>query len=183
MPHSTPLRVLIAVAAAALGLLVAQVVVPDNPAWLFGRTLVPTILVLTLVMEWATERQIEGGLLGAALAPVRKMWGSSGAGLYSAIAAATFVRLEVETFLDEWAATGSLRAWLREELPEFLVGFSLDSIGNVIEASIWFVPWLSDFPTRDALVLGAACAAAFGLGRWAWPPAQVEPGEPAEQGV
>lgn len=174
MPHSTPQRVLIALVATAAGLLVAQVVTPDNAAWRFGRTLVPTLLVLTLVMEWATERRVEGGLVGAALHPVRKMWSSSGTGFYSAMAAVTFVRLEVDTFLAEWARAGSLQAWLREELPEFLLGFSLDSIGNVIEASIWFVPWLSSFPTRDAVVLGAGCAAAYGLGRWAWPDARRE---------
>jgi len=71
--------------------------------------------------------------------------------------------------LEEWAATGSLQAWIREELPEFLLGFSLDSIANLIEASIWFVSWLSDFPTRDAVVLGGACAVAYALGRGAWP--------------
>lgn len=161
-------RLAIATPALAAGLAVASVVVAEAAVWSVARTLVPLVFAVTIALEWAVDLDTEEGLLHLVFDKLESLWDSAGAGFYGVVAAATFVRLEAVTLAEEWTEAGSARAFFESELFETLIGFSMDSLFNSIEAGIWFVGWL-DLPTVEALGLGAACFAAYGLGRWAWP--------------
>ncbi|MCA9572993.1 MAG: hypothetical protein KC656_34385, partial [Myxococcales bacterium] len=161
-------RLPIALAIVGAGWVLAEALLPDTRAWSAGRVLVPLVFGLTVVLEWAADLDTEEGVLHAVLGKLQELWESSGAGFYGAVAAATFLRAEVSTFVQEWNEAGSLVAFVKSELLETVMGFSLASLMNLLEAAIWFVGWLS-FPLAHAAALLAGTFAAYALGRWAWP--------------
>ncbi|MEQ9569750.1 MAG: hypothetical protein RLN75_06130 [Longimicrobiales bacterium] len=168
MPTPTLRRLPLALAVLGAGWVVAAALLADTRAWAGGRTLVPLVFVLTILMEWAADLDTEEGVLHAVFGKLQELWESAGAGFYGAVAAATFVRAEAVTLVDEWNEAGSFEAFVRSELVETLLGFSLASIMNMVEAAIWFVGWLS-LPLPQMAGLLAATFAAYALGRWAWP--------------
>ena len=108
----------------------------------------------------------------------------SGGGFYGMVALSVFVGLEVETLLDP--KDGLLSGWrfVEGQVVQYLMGFSTDSIRNMVMAMVW--PW----PMISRIGLGwtggfvAACWGAFALGR-AWLPMpdltkKPEPEEKAE---
>lgn len=168
MPATALRRIPIALAVVGAGWFLAVRFLPDTPAWTAGRALVPLIFVLTIAMEWVADMDTEEGLLHALFGKLKELWESSGAGFYGAVAAATFVREEAQTFAREWSEAGSLGEFVKSELVETVLGFSLASIMNLVEAAVWFIEWLS-FPVEHAALLLAGSFAAYAAGRWAWP--------------
>lgn len=166
---STALRRLpLALATVAAGMATAWWLLPETAAWAHGRTLIPLVFVLTLLMEWVADLDTEEGLLHLLFGKLQEIWESSGAGFYGALAAATFVRLEIVTFREEWAAAGSLQEYVRSEFWETVLGFSLESLMNLLQAAVWFLSWL-EFPAVHMAALAAGCFAAYAAARWAWP--------------
>lgn len=161
-------RLPVAVALLGAGWLLAETLFGDASAWTAGRTLVPLVFLSTLLLEGLADVDTEDGLLHAVFGKLQEIWESSGAGFYGAVAAATFVRAEALTLAAEWNEAGSLGAFVRSELLETLMGFSLASIMNLVEAAVWFVGWLS-LPVPQIAGLLAAAFVAYALGRWAWP--------------
>lgn len=168
MPSTALRRLPVALAVVGAGWLAAELLLPDTAAWRAGRTLVPLVFVLTVLLEWIADVDTEEGWMHVVFGKLQEIWDSSGAGFYGAVMAATFVREEVQTFLREWNEAGSLRAFVQSELLETLMGFSIASLMNLVEAAIWFVEWLG-FPPAHAGGLLAGTFAAYAAGRWAWP--------------
>ena len=168
MSRSILTRLAIATVLTGAGWWIADQLLPATPAWVLGRGLIPAVFIVTVLMEWAVDLDTSEGFLHIVFGKIEELWESSGAGLYGAIAAGTFVRLEVLTFRSEWAEAGSLRAFVESELVETVIGFSLDSILNLVKAAIWFVDWL-EFPWIHIGALGAGCFVTYALARWAWP--------------
>lgn len=161
-------RLPIAVALLGAAWLLTDTLLGESPAWTTGRTLVPLVFASTLLLEGLADVDTDDGLLHAVFGKLQEIWESSGAGFYGAMAAATFVRAEALTLAAEWNEAGSLGAFVRSELLETLMGFSLASIMNLVEAAVWFVEWLS-FPVPWIAGLLSAAFVAYALGRWAWP--------------
>ncbi|MCG6116593.1 MAG: hypothetical protein MEQ07_00090 [Aquimonas sp.] len=88
----------------------------------------------------------------------------SGAGLYGVLALAIFLRLEANSFAEAWANT-NMQNLLRSLLQEWLVGFSLDSLMNSIQALVWPGTLISKHGWQSAAVFVLACAAVFELGK------------------
>lgn len=88
----------------------------------------------------------------------------SGAGLYGVIALAIFLRLEASSFAEAWAST-SMQGLLRSLLQEWLIGFSLDSLMNSIQALVWPGTLISRHGWQQAGVFVLACMAVFELGK------------------
>lgn len=161
-------RLLLALALTSVTLAIAGLVVPaTNPVWLRARTLVPAVLLATLLMEWVADR--EEGLVYRFTKHLRQLWDNGAGGFYGAIAAGTFVELEVRAVIAETSSADSVGEWLRDQALGAIVGFSLSSVLNLVEAAIWFVGWLRALSLAEGAVLGGACFAAYVLGRWAWP--------------
>ena len=169
MPRLSVLRRLsIATVFTAGGWWIADALLPASSAWALGRTLIPAVFFVTVLMEWVVDLDTSEGVLRVVFGKIEELWESSGAGLYGAIAAGTFVRLEVLTFREEWAEAGSLSAFVRSEFVEIVIGFSFESLINVVKAAVWFIAWL-DFPPIHMGALAAGCFVAYGAARWAWP--------------
>jgi hypothetical protein len=169
MSTASPLtRLSIASVLTAGGWWTADTLLPASPAWTLGRGLIPAVFLVTIVMEWIVDLDTSEGLLHVVFGKVEELWESSGAGLYGAVAVATFARLEVLTFREEWAEAGSLGAFVRNEFFETVIGFSFESLINLVMAAVWFIDWL-DFPAVHMGALAAGCFVAYAAGRWAWP--------------
>ncbi|MBT8338310.1 MAG: hypothetical protein KJO11_17110 [Gemmatimonadetes bacterium] len=147
---------------------IADALLPASPAWALGRTLIPAVFLATVLMEWVVDLDTSEGILHVVFGKIEELWESAGAGLYGAIAVGTFVRLEVLTFREEWADAGSLGAFIRSEFVETVIGFSFESLINLVKAAVWFLAWL-DFPAIHMGALAAGCFVAYAGARWAWP--------------
>lgn len=93
----------------------------------------------------------------------------SGGGFYGMVALSVFVGLELQTLFDP--KDGLLSGWrfVEGQVVQYLIGFSADSLKNMVMAMVWPWPMIS----RSGLVwtggFVAACWGAFALGR-AWLP-------------
>ena len=67
----------------------------------------------------------------------RTLWGARGGGYYACGFAVTFIWLEVTTLLSEVAGATSIGSFLSEQLVEFIIRFSLQSIENTVQAFLW----------------------------------------------
>ena len=63
-----------------------------------------------------------------------------GGGLYAVGYAVTFIYLEVRSILDELAASTSLINFLSDHLFAFVFRFAAESIANMVQAIVWFLP-------------------------------------------
>lgn len=111
----------------------------------------------------------------------------SGAGLYGVIALAIFLRLEASSFAEAWAST-SMQSLVSSLLREWLIGFSLDSLMNSIQALVWPGTLISRHGWLQAGLFVLACVAVFELGKRMLPEAhrrmedEDEADAPAEPG-
>ncbi|MBT8083727.1 MAG: hypothetical protein KJN72_00780 [Woeseia sp.] len=75
-----------------------------------------------------------GGLLKRSF---RTMWDARGGGFYACGFVLTFIWLEVSTLVDEISASDGVISFFTEQFFEFLFRFSVQSIGNTVQAFIW----------------------------------------------
>ena len=71
-----------------------------------------------------------------------KIWLTYGGGLYAVGYAVTFLYLEARTLLDEIASSSGVVDFVASHLFELIFRFAFDSIGNMVQAFIWFLPVL-----------------------------------------
>lgn len=105
----------------------------------------------------------------------------TGGGFYGMMALSVFVGLEVEALLD--SRDGLLSGWrfVEGQIIQYLIGFSVDSLKNMIFAMIWPWPLISRAGLAGAGFLVAACWGAFALGRACLPmPSLTRKPEPAD---
>lgn len=91
-------------------------------------------LGVTLVNEPKAFPARAGGLLKRSL---RTMWHARGGGFYACGFVVTFVWLEVQTIAREIAGADGVVSFLSEQLLEFILRFSLQSLLNTVYALIW----------------------------------------------
>lgn len=83
-----------------------------------------------------------------------KIWLSYGGGLYAVGYAVTFLYLEVQTIISEIVESSGVVDFLTGHLLEFIFRFAVDSIANMVQAFIWFVPMLSYRAPLGLILLG-----------------------------
>ena len=67
----------------------------------------------------------------------RAIWAARGGGLYACGFLVVFVWLEVKTFFGELFGADSVGSFVTEQLFEFVIRFTVQSISNTIEAFLW----------------------------------------------
>ena len=82
------------------------------------------------------------------------VWTAHGGGLYAVGYAATFVYLEVRTVLEEVAQADGVVDFLTGQLFEFIFRFAVDSLLNMVQAFLWFLPVMQFYPPLGFFVLG-----------------------------
>ncbi len=103
-----------------------------------------------------TEPRAFPGELGRALKRfVRTLWHARGGGLYACGFVVTFLWLEATTVVDEVTSATSLGAFVSEQLFEFLLRFTIQSLQNTIGAFLWPVYVLQMSPVWGGAILGA----------------------------
>ena len=88
-----------------------------------------------------------------------RVWKVRGGGLYATGFVVTLTYLEISTVLGELAAADGIGAFFREQLVEFIMRFSVESISNLIEAFLWPLRAIGIEPPWGALALGLGFAA------------------------
>lgn len=83
-----------------------------------------------------------------------KVWLTYGGGLYAVGYALTFLYLETQSILEEVLESSGVWDFLRSHLIEFIFRFAVDSIMNMVQAFIWFLPWLSYRSPLGLILLG-----------------------------
>ncbi|ANO52355.1 hypothetical protein [Woeseia oceani] len=88
----------------------------------------------TLVHEPRAFPGACGGLLKRSF---RTMWEARGGGFYACGFVLTFIWLEISTLFSELMSATGVGSFLSDQLLEFLFRFSLQSIGNTVQAFVW----------------------------------------------
>lgn len=93
----------------------------------------------------------------------------SGGGFYGMVALSVFAGLELESLLDP--KDGLLSGWrfVEGQAVQYLIGFSADSIRNMVMAMVWPWPMVSRVGPVWTGVFAAFCWVAFALGRASLP--------------
>ncbi|MGI9271760.1 MAG: hypothetical protein ACR2QT_08300 [Woeseiaceae bacterium] len=83
-----------------------------------------------------------------------KVWLAYGGGLYAVGYALTFIYLEAQSILEEVLEADGLVDFLTSHLLEFFFRFLGDSISNMVQAFIWFLPFFDFRPPLGFILLG-----------------------------
>lgn len=83
-----------------------------------------------------------------------KVWLTYGGGLYAVGYATTFIYLEVKTIIGELLEADGIVDFLTDQIFEFVIRFAADSIANMVQALLWFIPVLSFSPPIGMIALG-----------------------------
>jgi hypothetical protein len=84
-----------------------------------------------------------------------KVWLAHGGGLYAVGYALTFLYLEARTIVEEIAESTGVIDFVTSQLIEFVFRFAIDSIKNMVQAFIWFVPVIQYHSPFGILLLAA----------------------------
>jgi hypothetical protein len=96
-----------------------------------------------------------GGARGRAW--VREKMGDLGAGFYGVMGLTVFVLLEIQTLLADFYGPTPVRTFLTNLGLSWLMGFSLDSLKNLLMAMVWPVQLVDALGTRAALIVAGLC--------------------------
>jgi hypothetical protein len=83
-----------------------------------------------------------------------KVWLTYGGGLYAVGYAVTFLYLEARSILEEVMQADGPIDFLTGHLFEFIFRFLSDSISNMVQAFIWFLPLFDLRPPLGFILLG-----------------------------
>lgn len=86
----------------------------------------------------------------------RVVWKARGGGLYACGFFLVFVWLEIRTVIGEIAGANSIGEFLTEQLFEFFIRFTVQSIHNTVQAFLWPVHVIQWSPPWGFVALGAA---------------------------
>jgi hypothetical protein len=139
-----------AAAALALAALLVQGVAGDAAALVAAFLFVyaAAALVSRLPAEWGGER---------GRAWIGKHVADLGKGFYGVMGLAVFLLLEIDTLRANFSGPEPIRAFLSELGLNWLIGFSLDSLMNFLQALVWPVRVLDTLGTNAALAIGGLC--------------------------
>ncbi len=107
---------------------------------------------------------------------IRKNVGDLGAGFYGVMGLAVFLLLEAQTLLDQLGGPTPIRSFVSELGINWLIGFSIESFTNFIQALIWPANLISDMGTYGAAIVAGICWAIL------WYASRVLPAECLECG-
>jgi hypothetical protein len=88
---------------------------------------------------------------------VREHVGDLGAGFYGVMGLAVFLLLELRTLFEDLSGPNPIRNFLSEFGLNWLIGFSLASFQNFIQALIWPANLLNELGARGTLVVAGTC--------------------------
>lgn len=107
----------------------------------------------------------------------------TGGGFYGMVALSVFVGLEARALFDP--RDGLLSGWsfVEGQVLQYIIGFSVDSLNNMIMAMAWPWPMISRVGVLWTAIFVAACWGAFSLGRALLPmPDLVKKAKPEKSG-
>lgn len=84
----------------------------------------------------------------------RAVWSARGGGLYACGFLITFLWLEVSTFAREVASADSIGSFITEQLFEFVIRFTVQSLENTVQAFLWPLPIIEWSPVWGGVFLG-----------------------------
>jgi hypothetical protein len=93
----------------------------------------------------------------------------SGVGFYGVMTLARFLQLELHDLVDGLAALELSRTMLLGLLKDWLIGFSLQSLHNTIEAFLWATRLIGEYGLPLAGAVAAACWTLYAFGARAFP--------------
>lgn len=96
-----------------------------------------------------------------------------GAGVYGLVGISVFLRLEAQTFVGSLQGMSDVSGWAQGLLRDWLIGFSVESMKNMIAASIWPAQVIRQGGVWGFLGFLGACSAVFELGRRLMPEQQA----------
>lgn len=86
---------------------------------------------------------------------VRGLWAARGGGMYACGFVVTFLWLEATTLVGEVASSGSFAAFLSDQVTDFLLRFTFQSLENTIYAFLWPLYLIQVSPAWGGATLGA----------------------------
>ncbi len=98
------------------------------------------VLIVALLVRRVTEpisESTEGTARSWLRESLEDLWDNEAATGYGVVTLARFLQLEVQTLWAELQGAGSLPDFVRGEAFEVLIGFSIRSLFNSIEAALW----------------------------------------------
>lgn len=88
---------------------------------------------------------------------MRKHVGDLGAGFYGVMGLAVFLQLEAQTLVDQLGGATPIRSFVAELGVNWLIGFSIESFKNFVQALIWPANLISDLGARGAVMVAGIC--------------------------
>jgi hypothetical protein len=180
--NANPALILLpALAATAVVLLLARRLLPE-PEWL-QFPLIPLWCAFVLTYVGAATISLLPAPLGRPIDRLLdKHLGQWGAGVYGLIGLSVFLRLEAQSLIEGLQEMRDASELAKGLLRDWLIGFSVESLKNVIAASIWPAQVIRQGGVWGFLGFLGACSAVFEIGR-RWMPelqARLEPTEDAK---
>lgn len=83
-----------------------------------------------------------------------RIWLTYGGGLYAVGYAVTFLYLEARSIVEEIVEADGVIDFLIGHLFEFIFRFAIESLANMVQAFIWFVPVISYRSPLGIILLG-----------------------------
>ncbi len=170
--HRAALVVLPALAATAVALLTARRLLPDLPG--LDHALIPLWCAFVLTYVGAVTISLLPAPLGR---PIDRLLDSHlsqwGAGVYGLVALSVFLRLEAQSLIESLQDLRGGSDWVKGMLRDWLIGFSVESLKNLISAAIWPARVIQQAGVWGFLAFLGACSAVFELGRRLMPEQQA----------
>ncbi len=168
----TALLLLPALAALAVGLLLARRWLPELP--LLDHPLLSWWCAFVLTYVGAASISLLPAPLGKAVdSALDRHLSQWGAGVYGLIALSVFLPLELRSLVASLREFDGGGDWLRGLLRDWLIGFSAESLRNLITAAIWPARAIQEAGVWGFLGFLGACSAVFELGRRLMPEQQA----------
>ncbi|MBE5316579.1 MAG: hypothetical protein H4O13_14395 [Xanthomonadales bacterium] len=169
---SRVLFLLPALAAVAVSLLLLRRLLPELDV--LQHPLIPLWCAFVLTYVGAATISLLpaplGGPIDRLLDRQLSQWG---AGVYGLVGLSVFLRLEAQTFVGSLQEMGDASEWAQGLLRDWLIGFSVESMKNMIAASIWPAQVIQQGGVWGFLGFLGACSAVFELGRRLMPEQQA----------
>jgi len=169
---SRVLFLLPALAAVAVSLLLLRRLLPELDV--LQHPLIPLWCAFVLTYVGAATISLLPAPLGG---PIDRMLDSQlsqwGAGVYGLVGLSVFLRLEAQSLIESLQEMREASEWAKGLLRDWLIGFSVESMKNMISATIWPARVIQQSGVWGFLGFLGACSAVFELGRRLMPEQQA----------
>jgi hypothetical protein len=169
---SRVLFLLPALAAVAVSLLLLRRLLPELDV--LQHPLIPLWCAFVLTYVGAATISLLPAPLGG---PIDRMLDSQlsqwGAGVYGLVGLSVFLRLEAQSLIESLQEMREASEWAQGLLRDWLIGFSVESMKNMISATIWPARVIQQGGVWGFLAFLGACSAVFELGRRLMPEQQA----------